>query len=197
MNKREIQQYLKWVTKKEPIFGRNPLSYSYQVGNDFQIDIDTCVCDLKSKKSMMNLWKKAGYIEKTFPTYLSVQTYYTNSEGQCIEAYNITHKLESRIRNRAGTDYVQRDIKLNFDYVLEATEENFDLLAAECIRLYLKDKGIVIIDGVVCRVRKMKMQNERISNYYTFNLPSGEECTIKGLEETKKRIQEILRSQKN
>ena len=78
------------------------------------------------KKSLPYLWWKAGYTDKIMETYLSVQTYVHDSENGCYGGYNPQSKLsEDRGRH-----------VINFDWLLEDTEENEKKLIEECIKRF-------------------------------------------------------------
>lgn len=65
------------------------------------------------------LWYKHGYTSRILPTYWAVSTYATDADGNCWGRYNPTI-------NAVG--------KLDFDWVLEATEENRVKLLNEIMR---------------------------------------------------------------
>lgn len=109
------------ITKKETAGTRR----IYHVGERFQIEITTCEHDRKNKHDMMNIWKKEGYIENFLATHLNVSTYYTDIGGRCWGYYNITEKLSEDGRRNV----------IDFDYILEATEENEMYLVGQCIRM--------------------------------------------------------------
>ena len=60
------------------------------------------------KHSLPAMWKRKGFIDKEPETWWGVQTYVTDRQGRCSGKYNPTTK----------------DGKLNFEWLLEATEEN-------------------------------------------------------------------------
>lgn len=65
------------------------------------------------KNSLPYIWKKNGYIDKELKTYWSVDVFATDTAG-CWGRYNTTEKISDDGKRRV----------LNFDWVLEATEEN-------------------------------------------------------------------------
>lgn len=98
-----------------------------EMKEEITIEVTKVTCNLKDKRCLMNLWKKEGYIKKTLPTWWSITTYVTNKNG-CWGRYNPQIR-----RSEDG----KRNV-INFDYVLEATEENKILLINEVIkRAYL------------------------------------------------------------
>ena len=90
----------------------------------FIIEISTTIHNKKRKNDLAVLWKKAGYVSKFLPTTITVRTYYTDTNGECREKYNIQ---------------LAKDFKINFDYMLEATESNINYLVGKCIDLYMND----------------------------------------------------------
>lgn len=103
----------------------------YHIGSRFIVETVKVEADLKRKNSLMNLWKKAGVIKKTLPSYISISTYYTDECGVCFSRYNVTAKPRDD----------GRGMVINFDYLREATPENERELVAECIRLMVEATG--------------------------------------------------------
>lgn len=122
-----MNDYMALVTSTETRGSRT----LYHIGDRFIVDTVKVDADLKSEKSLMNMWKRAGWIKKALPSYISVQTYYTDECGQCWGYYNITEKPSDDGRRRV----------INFDYLREATPENERELVAECIRLMVEATG--------------------------------------------------------
>lgn len=89
-------------------------------GEKIFIEVIKITCDLKNKNSIMNLWKKNGYIENVMPSYWSLQVYVEDSEGNCFGHYNPT------IING----------KINFEWFLEATEDNKQKLINEVYKRF-------------------------------------------------------------
>lgn len=71
-----------------------------------------------SKHSLPAMWKRKGFIDKEPETWWGVQTYVTDRQGRCSGKYNPTTK----------------DGKLNFEWLLEATEENQQKIIDEIYR---------------------------------------------------------------
>ena len=80
----------------------------------------------KDKNSLPYIWYKKGLTNKIFETYLSCHTYVTDSEGRCSNKYNPLIKLSNDKKKNI----------INFDWVLEDTEENEKKIIDECIRLF-------------------------------------------------------------
>ena len=109
------------------------------------------------KNSLPYLWWKAGYTDKIMETYLSVRTYVHDSEYGCYGSYNPQSK-----HSEDGKRQV-----INFDWLLEDTEENEKKLIEECIKRfeaatgksatelklekiydYAKEKGIEVVTEI-------------------------------------------------
>lgn len=79
--------------------------------------------------SLPNLWYKNGYTDKVMETYIGCSTYVYDSEGNCRGVYNPTSKYDGK-----------RNV-INFDWLLEDTEENRQKIINECIRLFESATG--------------------------------------------------------
>lgn len=75
---------------------------------------------IKSSGSLAQIWFEKGYTDKLLNTYWSVDVFATQENGLCLGKYNPTIK--------------PRTNKLNFKWVLEATEENKQKLLNEIIK---------------------------------------------------------------
>lgn len=71
--------------------------------------------------SVMNSWIKNRYIPKALPTWWSISVYATDKAGNCYGRYNPQELPKSH--------------KINFDLVLEGTEENRIKILKEIERL--------------------------------------------------------------
>lgn len=92
-------------------------------GEKIQFELTPC-SNPGGKNSLPYLWKKHGFIDRVLETWWSLQVYVTDKEG-CWGCYNPTEKLSDD-----GTRKV-----INFDWMLEATEENKQKLIDEVFRL--------------------------------------------------------------
>ena len=99
-------------------------------GETLTIELSKCE-DSDFSKSLPKLWAKGGYIDRVLETYWSIQTYVKDSEGRSWGMYNPQHKL-----NEEKTRMV-----INFDWMLEATEENKERLINEVYRLFSTATG--------------------------------------------------------
>lgn len=122
MTKQTINKYFQFVTKIEDVADTRTM---YHIGDRFIVEVTRCTCDNVNPRSIMNIWKKAGYIPVVLPSYLVVNTYFTDISGNCWGWYNVTEKPSKDGKRRV----------IDFDYLLEATPENEKRLVAECIRM--------------------------------------------------------------
>lgn len=74
--------------------------------------------------SLPYLWYKEGWTDKVIETYIGCHTYVTDSEGGCYGGYNVTEKYDEK-----------RNV-INFDWLLEDTEENRKKIIEACINLF-------------------------------------------------------------
>ena len=107
---------LKYITRIEQI---TPTRTYYYVGNNFIIELTNVYFDKQVRTDLMTQWVKAGYLPHRMSSYISVTTYFTDKAGNCTGKCNPQYNKEH---------------KLNFEYVLEVTEENTIKLLRECIR---------------------------------------------------------------
>ena len=83
-------------------------------GETLIVELTKCSPDNSNPRSLPNLWYKAGYTASVLPSYWYVETYATDPRGRCYGLYNPTAKrTENGPCNR-----------LNFDWVLTATDDN-------------------------------------------------------------------------
>lgn len=109
-------------------------------GEKIQFELSRCGDGLENcKNSLPYLWKKNGYINRVLPNYWCVSVYATESNGNCWGWYNPqtleytrTIKDGKTLENRhvVNRHVITRHI-INFDYMLEATEENKQKLIDE------------------------------------------------------------------
>lgn len=94
-------------------------------GETMTIEISKTTVDPKDKKSLPYLWWKHGWIGSKLSSYWCISTYVRDGEGNCIGKYNPQHA---------------RNGEVNFDWMLEGTEENKNRLINEVIRLFYNRK---------------------------------------------------------
>ena len=78
------------------------------------------------KNSLPYLWYKNGWTDKVMENYIGCHTYVHDSEGFCFGIYNPTTKL---------SDDGKKSV-INFDWLLEDTEENRKKTIEACIELF-------------------------------------------------------------
>lgn len=81
-----------------------------------------------SKHSLPYLWYKNGHTEKILQNWWEVQTYITKEDGMCYRAYDPTIKPSDD-----GKRFV-----INFDWMLDATEENFEKILDEILKRFFE-----------------------------------------------------------
>ena len=79
--------------------------------------------------SLPYLWYKKGWTNKVMETYIGCNTYVYDSEGGCYGGYNVTEKYDGK-----------RNV-INFDWLLEDTEENRKKIIEACIELFESATG--------------------------------------------------------
>ncbi len=124
----ELLEELEFVTDVEYLaLGRYLVEVEPQRENErFQIELSLVFPDNNNKNSLPNLWKNSGLTDKVLESYICLKTYFTNENG-CFGICNPTIKKNS--------------CALDFDWVLEATEENIKKIVGEAIQLYCRFSG--------------------------------------------------------
>lgn len=97
-------------------------------GETLVVDFTRCESS-NSAGDLARLWHKNGYTSRVLPTHWAVSTYVTDTDGHCWGRYNPTVKPCTH--------------KLDFEWVLEATDDNRVALLNEIMRL-------AGIEGQVC-----------------------------------------------
>lgn len=115
INKERSNEFVTWITVNEP----------NAKGETLIIELHRCT-NPKGKNALPELWKKHGYIDRVLDTYIGIDTYCTDSEGNCYGRYNPQTKL---------SDDGKRNV-INFDWMFEDTEENEQKLIDEVLRLF-------------------------------------------------------------
>lgn len=93
--------------------------------------VEVISCHAEGKKSLPELWKKAGYTDIVMNDFLCVHTYVEDTEGNCYGKYNVTTKL---------SDDGKRNV-INFDWLLEPTEENINKILDAIYNLFMAANG--------------------------------------------------------
>lgn len=97
-------------------------------GEKISVEIMEIFPDNTNTNSLPNLWLKNLYTNKLYHSYLCVSCYVTDKNGNCWERYNPTIKL---------SDDKKRNV-INFDYLLEVSEENKEKLLKEIYKRYMR-----------------------------------------------------------
>ena len=113
------------------------------------IELSLCKDDPTYKNSLPKLWYKNGYIDRVLETYWSIGTYVTDSEGRQWGKYNPQNKL---------SDDGKRMV-INFDWMLEATEENREKLINEVYRIFSEATGKSATEEKIEHVKEFAKNN--------------------------------------
>lgn len=101
--------------------------------------------DNDSKNSIPKLWHKNGYTDKVLGEYWSIQTYVRDTEGNCFGRYNPQHKINK--------------CEINFDWMLEATDQNLQKLIDEVYRLFYTAQGATATQEKIRNVKEYANKN--------------------------------------
>ena len=92
-------------------------------GEELTVEICEVYPDNKDRRSLPNLWQKHGYTKKRLESYFCVTTWATNKRGYCYSKYNPQTEIGAN--------------KINFDWMLEVTEQNRERLLQEIYRRFI------------------------------------------------------------
>lgn len=112
------------------VANRERVEFTNQKGENVLVILSRSHSEKKNKYNLMNQWIKCGYTKKFIADRITVETYATNEKNECYGHYNPTHKL---------SDDGKRMV-INFEWVLEDTEENRQKIIDEVIRLANADE---------------------------------------------------------
>lgn len=119
---------------------RNMFFFDYAVPNSRGETMTVCLikCENSGRSnSILNNWIENGYVDKTMQTWWSVDVFVNDSAGTW-ERYNPTVKPHIE-RDHKGKIIACRS-ELNFDWILEATEENAEKLLQEIEHRFLEEE---------------------------------------------------------
>lgn len=102
-----------------------------QKGESLLIELSLCQDDPTWKNSNPKVWYKNGYTDMVLETYWSIDVEVEDSEGISWRKYDIQSKLSED----------KKRLVINFDWILEATEENKNILINEVYRLFINATG--------------------------------------------------------
>ena len=105
-------------------------------GETLVINIRKVSHDLKYKKSLMNLWVKNGWLPKALESFWSIDTYITDADGNCYGRYNPQTIWYQKFNSKG--EVVQNRNIINFEWILDATPENYEKLIAETERRFVE-----------------------------------------------------------
>ena len=101
---------------------RTRYTFTEKNGKNESICFDLSRIESDGKKgSLPYLWKKAGYIDRILKSRWILEVFCTEEDGSCWGRYN--------------PQIIPGTNKINFDWMLEATEENRQKLIDEVYRL--------------------------------------------------------------
>lgn len=112
-------------------------------GEKVVIELSKCT-NSSLPKSLPELWKKGGYIDRVLETYWCVETYVTDTEGNSFGGYNPQIKLSED----------KKRMVINFDWMFEATEENKEKIINEVYRLASTAKGKTATEKKYIKIRQ-------------------------------------------
>lgn len=112
----------RYTTEKQ---GETRVIYSFKKncksGGKLIVDVCKCEPDNTHANSLPNLWKNHGYMDHVLPNYWSLDVFAYDKKGNCWGRYN--------------PQIIPKTNKINFDWMMEATEENLNKLLEEVCRL--------------------------------------------------------------
>lgn len=128
-------------------------------GEKLVIELSKCF-DNELKNSLPKLWNKKGYTNRVLKDYWCVNTYVKDTEGNSFGMYNPQHKLNE----------TEKRMVINFDWMLEATEENKEKLINEVYKLFLLAKGETATEEKNRKIKEYAIKNN--INIYN-KIPKG------------------------
>lgn len=105
------------ITVRDMSENGNRIRYSFTSKHGENIDVEFGVCECNS--SLFETWKEHRWIPKTQKSWFNVDVQAIDSDGNCWGKYN---------------PQVNKQHKLDFDWVLEDNEENRKKILCEIIR---------------------------------------------------------------
>lgn len=92
------------------------------------LKVEVVVQEWGDKNTLWDAWIKHGWMKKKLPTLLFISTYATDEDGNQRGLYNPQHK-----RSEDG----RREV-VDFDWMLEGTEENIERILEETYRRFME-----------------------------------------------------------
>lgn len=118
------------------------------IGESLTIELTHCE-NSGGNNSLPNLWYKKGYMNRVLENYWGVSTYVKDSEGRSWGKYNVQDKLSDD----------KKRMVIDFDWMLEATEENKEKLINEVYRIFMSATGKSATEEKIERVREYAKKN--------------------------------------
>ena len=87
---------------------------------DERIEIEFTKVENDCKGHLLNIWYKEGFIKEKLENYWHVEVYVYDEKGNCYRKYN--------------PQILPHGTKINFDWILKATEENKESILNEIIK---------------------------------------------------------------
>lgn len=106
------------------------------VWGDLVVEVST-ITHQHTSGSLMKLWVDNKYLPKFIEKTLCVRVYFEDENGNCIEKFNPQVKIVIE-KYKVSKDTYKNTVKsmIEFEWVLEATEENEQKLLNEIERRY-------------------------------------------------------------
>lgn len=108
------------------------------IGEKIILEVIKCVYNgtaKDDKKSLPYLWMEHGYIDRILESYWFINTYVTDTEGNCLGKYN------PQVTGKDTSETEMLHSVINFDWMFEATEENKEKIFDEVYRLFSTATG--------------------------------------------------------
>lgn len=116
-----MTSYIKSIEEQGKARTRYTLNGTNKIGGTTIIDLMKCEPDNTSKHSLPVLWEKNGFIDRILPNYWSVEVFAYDDKGSCWGKFN--------------PQVIPGKNKINFEWMLEATEDNRQKLLNEVCKL--------------------------------------------------------------
>lgn len=117
-------------------------------GEKISVEFEKCETPIGklTKKSLMSQWVARGWLPAPLATHWHISVYAYEANGFCYGWYNPTIKEEFyREYNCEKKEYEENSRNvINFDWMLEATEQNAEKIFAEILRMANNDIKKVI-----------------------------------------------------
>lgn len=104
-------------------------------GETMLVEIHTCEMDFEHRYGNGYVWKMNGRVDGSFSTWWHIDTYVYQPNGQCFGRYNPQEMTYLSKPDRAG--HRQMRPVIDFDWLLEATDENLERILDEIYRRFM------------------------------------------------------------